>query len=137
MKNTFIKEMFLEGMTAQEISKKTGVKLSTVYANLRVFFGTGSHKYYSKDGEIMGKRSINYFKIGDDFVDGMSVNELSKKYNFHPRYLRMILMEQFGTASSSKIRNLKDKAKFFMITGEKTEDVILKNILECLKRKAK
>ena len=129
--NNSVELLFLEGKGAKEISEKTGLNFSTVYARLRKKFGTGSPQKYSSGKEI--KRKENYNKISKDFVLGKNVAELSQKYGIHQRHVRRILLEQFGTASSSKIKELKEKAKFMIALNKEDNDFAISRIIKILK----
>ena len=118
--NNSIELLFLEGKGAKEISEKTRLNFSTVYARLRKKFGTGSPQKYSSGKEI--KRKENYNEISKDFVLGKKVGELSQKYGIHQRHVRRILLEQFGTASVSKMKMLKEKAKFMIAFNKENND---------------
>ena len=129
--NSSIELLFLEGKGAKEISEKTGLNFSTVYARLRKKFGTGSPQKYNSGKEI--KRKENYNEISKDFVDGKNVGELSQKYGIHQRHVRRILLEQFGTASSSKMKLLKEKAKFMITFNKKNSDFAISQVIKFLK----
>lgn len=129
--NSSIELLFLEGKGAKEISEKTGLNFSTVYARLRKKFGTGSPQKYNSGKEI--KRKENYNEISKDFVDGKNVGELSQKYGIHQRHVRRILLEQFGTASSSKMKLLKEKAKFMITFNKKNSDFAISQVIKILK----
>lgn len=129
--NNSIELLFLEGKGAKEISEKTGLNFSTVYARLRKKFGTGSPQKYSSGKEI--KRKENYNKISKDFVLGKNVGELSQKYGIHQRHVRRILLEQFGTASVSKMKTLKEKAKFMIAFNKENNDFAISQVIKILK----
>lgn len=129
--NNSIELLFLEGKGAKEISEKTGLNFSTVYARLRKKFGTGSPQKYSSGKEI--KRKENYNKISRDFVYGKNVGELSQKYGIHQRHIRRILLEQFGTASVSKMKTLKEKAKFMITFNKENDDFAISQVIKILK----
>ena len=129
--NNSIELLFLEGKGAKEISEKTGLNFSTVYARLRKKFGTGSPQKYSSGKEI--KRKENYNKISKDFVYGKNVGELSQKYGIHQRHIRRILLEQFGTASVSKMKTLKEKAKFMINFNKENDDFAISQVIKILK----
>jgi len=129
--NNSIELLFLEGKGAKEISEKTGLNFSTVYARLRKKFGTGSPQKYSSGKEI--KRKENYNKISKDFVYGKNVGELSQKYGIHQRHIRRILLEQFGTASVSKMKTLKEKAKFMITFNKENDDFAISQVIKILK----
>lgn len=129
--NNSIELLFLEGKGAKEISEKTGLNFSTVYARLRKKFGTGSPQKYSSGKEI--KRKENYNKISKDFVYGKNVGELSQKYGIHQRHIRRILLEQFGTASVSKMKTLKEKAKFMITFNKENNDFAISQVIKILK----
>ena len=129
--NNSIELLFLEGKGAKEISEKTGLNFSTVYARLRKKFGTGSPQKYSSGKEI--KRKENYNKISKDFVYGKNVGELSQKYGIHQRHIRRILLEQFGTASVSKMKTLKEKAKFVITFNKENDDFAISQVIKILK----
>ena len=129
--NNSIELLFLEGKGAKEISEKTGLNFSTVYARLRKKFGTGSPQKYSSGKEI--KRKENYNKISRDFVYGKNVGELSQKYGIHQRHIRRILLEQFGTASVSKMKTLKEKAKFLITFNKENDDFAISQVIKILK----
>lgn len=129
--NNSIELLFLEGKGAKEISEKTGLNFSTVYARLRKKFGTGSPQKYSSGKEI--KRKENYNKISKDFVYGKNVGELSQKYGIHQRHIRRILLEQFGTASVSKMKTLKEKAKFMIAFNKENNDFAISQVIKILK----
>lgn len=129
--NNSIEFLFLEGKGAKEISEKTGLNFSTVYARLRKKFGTGSPQKYISGKEI--KRKENYNKISKDFVLGKNVGELSQKYGIHQRHVRRILLEQFGTASVSKMKTLKEKAKFMIAFNKENNDFAISQVIKILK----
>lgn len=129
--NNSIEFLFLEGKGAKEISEKTGLNFSTVYARLRKKFGTGSPQKYISGKEI--KRKENYNKISKDFVLGKNVGELSQKYGIHQRHIRRILLEQFGTASVSKMKTLKEKAKFMIAFNKENNDFAISQVIKILK----
>lgn len=129
--NNSIELLFLEGKGAKEISEKTGLNFSTVYARLRKKFGTGSPQKYSSGKEI--KRKENYNKISRDFVLGKNIGELSQKYGIHQRHIRRILLEQFGTASVSKMKTLKEKAKFMIAFNKENNDFAINQVIKILK----
>lgn len=129
--NNSIELLFLEGKGAKEISEKTGLNFSTVYARLRKKFGTGSPQKYSSGKEI--KRKENYNKISKDFVYGKNVGKLSQKYGIHQRHIRRILLEQFGTASVSKMKTLKEKAKFMITFNKENDDFAISQVIKILK----
>jgi hypothetical protein len=129
--NNSIELLFLEGKGAKEISEKTGLNFSTVYARLRKKFGTGSPQKYISGKEI--KRKENYNKISKDFVLGKNVGELSQKYGIHQRHIRRILLEQFGTASVSKMKTLKEKAKFMIAFNKENNDFAISQVIKILK----
>lgn len=129
--NNSVELLFLEGKGAKEISEKTGLNFSTVYARLRKKFGTGSPQKYSSGKEI--KRKENYNKISKDFVCGKNVGELSQKYGIHQRHIRRILLEQFGTASVSKMKTLKEKAKFMIAFNKENNDFAISQVIKILK----
>lgn len=129
--NNSIELLFLEGKGAKEISEKTGLNFSTVYARLRKKFGTGSPQKYSSGKEI--KRKENYNKISKDFVYGKNVGELSQKYGIHQRHIRRILLEQFGTASVSKMKTLKEKTKFMITFNKENDDFAISQVIKILK----
>ena len=129
--NNSIELLFLEGEGAKEISEKTGLNFSTVYARLRKKFGTGSPQKYNSGKEI--KRKENYNKISRDFVLGKNVGELSQKYGIHQRHVRRILLEQFGTASTSKMKVLKEKAKFMITFNKENNDFAINQVIKILK----
>lgn len=129
--NNSIELLFLEGKGAKEISEKTGLNFSTVYARLRKKFGTGSPQKYNSGKEI--KRKENYNKISRDFVLGKNVDELSQKYGIHQRHVRRILLEQFGTASVSKMKTLKEKAKFMIAFDKENNDFAINQVIKILK----
>ena len=129
--NNSIELLFLEGKGAKEISEKTGLNFSTVYARLRKKFGTGSPQKYSSGKEI--KRKENYNEISKDFVLGKKVGELSQKYGIHQRHVRRILLEQFGTASVSKMKMLKEKAKFMIAFNKENNDFAINQVIKILK----
>ena len=129
--NNSIELLFLEGKGAKEISEKTGLNFSTVYARLRKKFGTGSPQKYPSGKEI--KRKENYNEISKDFVLGKKVGELSQKYGIHQRHVRRILLEQFGTASVSKMKMLKEKAKFMIAFNKENNDFAINQVIKILK----
>ena len=129
--NNSIELLFLEGKGAKEISEKTGLNFSTVYARLRKKFGTGSPEKYSSGKKI--KRKENYNKISKDFVFGKNVSELSQKYGIHQRHVRRILLEQFGTASTTKMKILKEKAKFMIALNKEDNDFAINQVIKILK----
>lgn len=129
--NNSIELLFLEGKGAKEISEKTGLNFSTVYARLRKKFGTGSPQRYNLGKEI--KRKENYNKISRDFVLGKNIGELSQKYGIHQRHIRRILLEQFGTASVSKMKTLKEKAKFMIAFNKENNDFAINQVIKILK----
>ncbi len=84
-------------------------------------------------------QSFDNQQIEKDFVSGVAVIDISRKYGITQRHIRRILTKSFGTTSSIRIKELKKEVLFLESIGKDFKkhpnSKLLKHIKEVLERK--